>query len=172
MPKPIVDITGRRFGRLTVLQLDHKEVRSEGRGSRIFWCCLCDCGEEAVVSGDKLKGGHSQSCGCLREDVLWQTFIKHGHALAANRHTSYICWANMRQRCENPKHPKYPHYGGRGITVCERWRDYQNFFADVGGRPPGMSLDRIDVNGHYEPGNVRWATAYEQANNKQKSLKE
>lgn len=169
MPK-LIDITNHRFGRLIVLDIARREFRP--KGSRVFWRCLCDCGKEAVVVSDKLKNGHTNSCGCLVKEKLLLAHAKHGHALLGAHSNLYTCWANMLQRCRNPKHPKYPSYGGRGIIVCERWEDYRNFWEDVGERPSGMTLDRTDVNGHYEPANVRWATHSEQRLNQRRNQKQ
>src|SRR4051794_27311064 len=141
MPK-LIDITDRRFGRLLVLQLDHKEPRP--RGSRVFWRCLCDCGKDVIVAGDKLKSGHSRSCGCFGKDRRLEVHTKHGHAKAGQQHKTWICWVNMRRRCQNINHSRYADWGGRGIVVCERWQDYRNFLADMGEKPGGMSLDRIN----------------------------
>jgi len=169
MPKPIRDITDQRFGRLTVLGVSHKEQRPGG--SRVFWRCICDCGQDAVVVSDKLRSGHTSSCGCLGKDRCIETHTKHGHARLGNHSSLYIRWANMRQRCENPNHPRYPDWGGRGIRVCERWQSFENFLADMGDCPPGHTLDRIDVNGNYEPGNCRYASHSEQRLNQRRQKK-
>jgi hypothetical protein len=168
MPK-LLDITGHRFGRLTVLEIAHKEKRPAG--SRVFWRCLCDCGKESAVAGDKLKSGHSTSCGCIAREILAKRCIIHGHSYVGKRNPTYTSWANMLQRCQNPKHPKYLGWGGRGITVCERWQTYQSFLDDMGERPPGLTLDRIEVNGPYAPGNCRWASALEQRLNQRRNQK-
>jgi len=156
--KTWIDLTGQTFGRWTVL-----EFKGQAK-----WLCRCSCGTEKVVGGSSLRRGNSTSCGCFqREDVSRRTRT-HGHKAGGKYTPEYIAWANIIARCENPKHKAYPNYGGRGITICGRWREsFESFLADVGPRPSDdNSLDRIDNDGHYEPGNVRWATISEQAKNR------
>ena len=155
--RKLIDLTGMKFGRWTVLALHPKRTRLR----RAIFLCRCDCGSEHLVQGASLRGGWSQSCGCVAQELK----TKHGQA-KGNRTRVYVCWANMRQRCSNPNNIGYSNYGGRGITVCERWQTFENFLADMGHPPRGKSLDRIDVNGNYEPSNCRWATSFEQARNK------
>lgn len=132
-----------------------------------LWRVVCDCGNEAAVPGRTLASRTSRSCGCLNRERLHEAHTKHGMANSP----IYKIWTGMRQRCDNPDRREYPDYGGRGIRVCERWEDFANFYADMGDRPgPKYSLDRIDVDGNYEPGNVRWATRSEQNSNKRPTL--
>lgn len=152
-----VDISGKRFGRLTVVRLT-----DERRNHHCVWECICDCGSMAMVSGSSLRSGVTKSCGCLSLEVKVARFTKHG--MEGTR--TYRSWVAMRARCNNPKTRDYASYGGRGITVCERWESFENFLEDMGERPPGKSLDRINNDLGYLPDNCRWATAKEQANNR------
>jgi hypothetical protein len=155
----LIDLTGKQFGRWTVLTV-HPESKP------VRWRCRCDCGIERTVYGSNLRSGHSLSCGCFRRDQTARRFTKHGHTRNGKEPRSYSCWRSMLQRCLNPNHPAFANYGGRGITVCQRRHDFRNFYADVGDVPAGLSIDRIDNNRGYEPGNVRWATAREQLLNR------
>ena len=130
--------------------------------------CICACGTERVLVSSRVRIGRSQSCGCLGNELLSTTRKLHGKSLTVE----YCAWYNSRLRCNNPECPGYDNYGGRGISMCSRWSEnFENFLSDVGHRPgKGYSLDRIDVNGNYEPGNVRWATWEQQANNKRSNV--
>lgn len=169
--KPIIDLTGQQFERLVV-------VSCAGRiGRRYHWNCVCDCGTEHVVVGDALKAGLTRSCGCLKRDVSKarakpkppKVYVRVLHGLSKTR--AHAIWKAAKQRCFDPNAHNYRHYGGRGITMCDRWRhDFSAFFADMGECPPGMSLERINHNGHYEPGNCRWATQSEQVRNTRRNI--
>lgn len=160
------NLIGRRFGRLTVLSYAGPDKNRNAK-----WLCRCECGTEAVVRGFQMESGRAASCGCLMREkngaLLKARATRHGHDRRGQRTPEYRAWVNMRRRCEDPKHISFKWYGGRGIKVCERWQTYENFFADVGSRPPGMTLDRYpDNDGDYGPANFRWATPKQQANNR------
>lgn len=163
-----VDLTGQKFNRLTVMGFSH-----QGDNRKCYWTCLCDCGKETRVVGTDLKSGNSKSCGCYAREVQGKCNITHG---MSHKPGPWRRWQNMRHRCNNPADEKFTDYGGRGIKVCDQWNKphggFEVFLADMGLPPtPEHTLDRIDVNKGYEPGNVKWSTMKEQNLNKRGTLR-
>ncbi len=152
-----LDLTGQRFGRLVAVSV-------EGTVPRV-WRCVCDCGATVVAAAGTLRYGSTKSCGCLQRDRASETSRTHGDSRRNPR--EYRVWRIIKSRCTNPNFPSYADYGARGIGMCQRWAEsYSAFLADMGRCPEGSSIDRIEVDGNYEPGNCRWATASVQAKNK------
>jgi hypothetical protein len=148
--KHVIDLSGQRFSKLIVLNLDNR------KNNKTQWKCRCDCGNLIVINGENLKNGHTKSCGCL---------IK--RANGKSKTPTYYSWQSMISRCYKPNNNRYRIYGSRGIKVCEEWRNsFKTFFRDMGERPPGTTLDRKNNNGDYCKENCHWATNEEQANNK------
>jgi len=160
----LIDLTGRRFTRLHVLAKEKPRY-----GTKAFWRCRCDCGNEVIVPSQSLITEATKSCGCLNSEITSARNTRHGLAC---KEKLYDVWKSMRQRCFNKKSKDYPNYGGRGISVCNEWNDYQNFrtWAMSNGYQEGLSVDRIDVNGNYESSNCRWASDLAQANNTRRNV--
>ncbi|QMV29723.1 hypothetical protein [Vibrio phage vB_VnaS-AQKL99] len=157
----IVDLTGQRFGHIIVLRRGDKVHPGGARG----WIVQCDCGNVVDKDSRAVKGGKF----CARNCSLRKSNYKHGHAVNGQLNSgAYRSWLAMRARCLNPSNTRFADYGGRGITICKRWDDFINFHADMGDRPEGLTLDRINVNGNYEPDNCKWSTATEQRNNQRR----
>lgn len=164
----LIQLAGEKFGRLTVIE------RAPNRNGKITqWLCECECGTELVVQAVHLRTGHTRSCGCLKRDMIASTGranLTHGHRIANSR--TYETWRAMIRRCELPTNDNYRYYGAKGVRVCSRWRNsFEAFLEDMGERPAGKTIDRINPEGNYEPGNCRWATPLEQRHNQRMKKK-
>ena len=158
-----IDLIGRKFERLTVVEkCDHKQ------GKEIVWKCLCDCGEYTHAIGGNLKKGNVKSCGCLLKEYPKLHYTKQ---LKHDNERAYRIWTGIKTRCNNRNRPRYNDYGGRGITICEKWSTFDGFWEDMHeDYSDKLTIDRIDNNGNYEKSNCKWSTKLEQANNKRNSI--
>lgn len=153
----LIDLRGQRFGRLVVIEI------AEARNNKRLWQCRCDCGKEIVTVGGNLRQGHSKSCGCLNRELQISRPTTHGMTGTP----LFSVWKGMLTRCRNRNYAGFKNYGGRGIKVCDRWQEFANFKQDVGdGYSPGLTIDRINNDGDYEPGNCRWITKQQQSANR------
>ena len=163
----LIDLQYKVFGKLTVLKRGENRVEPSGK-TKVYWLCRCECGTEKEFEGSSLRQGTSRSCGCVGKERIKNFNLSHN----MSKSKEYRAWQKMKERCYNPNIERYPVYGGRGIKVCDRWLEsFDNFYEDMGPRPSSKhSIDRIDVNGDYEPGNCRWVTMQEQHYNKRNTL--
>jgi hypothetical protein len=161
-----VDLTGQRFGRLVVKKL------AGTQGTKRTWLCQCECGRKLIVTGSNLRTGNTNSCGCLhREHAIerGRNSRTHGNWTNGRASPTYRSWRSMHDRCKHPYMNGFEYYGGRGISVCDSWKYFETFLSDMGERPAGHSLDRINPDGNYEPNNCRWATRLEQRHNRRRT---
>lgn len=152
-----LDITGQRYGRLVA-------ISREPSGRHTKWRFRCDCGNETSIYLDAVRAGRSTSCGCFRTDLIRERSLTHGHKVGRKTSRTLKAYQHAKSRCENPNDPKFDNYGGRGIIMCQEWREsFETFLRDMGECPPRMTLDRVNVDGHYEPRNCRWTSHRQQA---------
>ena len=155
-----LDLTGQKFSRLTALEPTRL-------ANRTAWICMCDCGNRCTVDTGNLRAGYTKSCGCLCREKIKERKTKHGCSRKGAETTEYRSWAAMKGRCLNPSNNRYENYTKLGVIICNRWlNSFENFLKDMGEKPsPSHSIERIDNDGNYDPGNCKWGTPLEQAAN-------
>lgn len=160
------NLMGKKFGRLTVIKLDRR-IKSDSHHYRSFWKCICECGNNSIVAQDALLYNSTKSCGCLAKEIAGSWVRTHGMTGSP----TYSAWLGMKKRCYRESHSAFKHYGARGIIVCDRWRrSFESFLSDMGECPEGLTIERINVNGNYDPGNCCWKTSLDQASNKRNTI--
>lgn len=161
MTQKLIDLTGKRFYRLLVMD------RAPNPGGPAYWYCKCDCGKKIRAAGGNLRKGATKSCGCWYSETRTTASKTHG----LTKTPEHVSWVSMRTRCNNPRTDHFKYWGGRGITICKRWDKFENFLEDMGLRPtPKHTLDRRNNEGNYCKSNCRWATVTEQNNNQRRRM--
>lgn len=167
-----IDITGKKYGFLTAIRFSHYKDYKCGQRHRV-WLFRCECGNDVLIPIGQARAGGTKSCGCKKSEFVAKARTSHGyanHRKTGKINSTYLAWVNIRNRCFNKKNDRYHVYGGRGITVCERWMKFENFISDMGEKPEGMSIERIDVNKEYSPENCKWIPMKSQYKNKTNTI--